>query len=369
MRRSAKAIVKIQRALRSSERRVNDDGVYCEPEADGCGCYNALFCAGGTSQTAPSCPTSCTADSECDASCHCDGTCESDLPNGSGCDENSDCISANCVNGVCCDAGGEQCCTTDTVCSYLNSSAVCNNTTTCQGTSSAGQCNTTTFQCEATITDDDSACASGTGGVTCGCAQDQTCTGGATQTPPQCPATGCTGELDSDCKGGCHCDASTCLTDLPDGSACDEASDCQSGYCNNGFCCTNDGSDPVCCGAAGNCPASFTEASVCWSGSKDYAAEFSGTQNGDRWFYQSYNAVTSFADLTFSGGTWTNGADITVSSTQVTPGNDAAVIGYDVPGSGELQINATFADASSDGGTGCRSSCGTTITSYRSVRS
>ena len=66
---------------------MNDDsGRTATTEANGCGCYNPLFCDGGSSQTVPSCPSSCI-DSECDASCHCDGTCEADLPNGSACDE------------------------------------------------------------------------------------------------------------------------------------------------------------------------------------------------------------------------------------------------------------------------------------------
>jgi len=88
-----------------------DDDSGCGPGilANDCSFYLDLYCDGTADQTPPICPSSCTLDSDCDPIAHCDGsTCQPDLPDGTGCDENGDCISGHCQNGFCC-AGGECC--------------------------------------------------------------------------------------------------------------------------------------------------------------------------------------------------------------------------------------------------------------------
>ena len=66
-----------------------------------CGPYLSIYCNGQVNQSAPTCPTSCVSDAECDPNARCDGTCQLRLPNGSPCDENSDCLSGSCVGGYC----------------------------------------------------------------------------------------------------------------------------------------------------------------------------------------------------------------------------------------------------------------------------
>jgi hypothetical protein len=69
-----------------------------------CGLFRDLFCTGEESQTAPSCPTTCTGDSDCDPGAHCDGvTCIPDRPPGAPCERTVDCGGGlSCVDGVCC---------------------------------------------------------------------------------------------------------------------------------------------------------------------------------------------------------------------------------------------------------------------------
>ncbi len=81
-----------------------DDDSACGPgvEANDCGAYPSVYCNGETDQTAPTCSSSCVNDGYCDPDYHCDNNeCQADLPSGSSCDENSDCISGNCASGQC----------------------------------------------------------------------------------------------------------------------------------------------------------------------------------------------------------------------------------------------------------------------------
>ncbi len=72
-------------------------------------------------------------------------------------------------------------------------------------------------------------------------------------------AVACDLENDGKCIVAAHCDASTCLSDLPNGQVSDEDSDCQNDHSQNGFCC-NSGD---CCAIAADCPTFGISAPIC----------------------------------------------------------------------------------------------------------
>ena len=347
---------------------VNDDSAcITTTEANGCSCYLSVFCVGGSDQNAPTCPDSCTDNVECDVSCHCDGICEADLPNGSTCDENSDCISDHCSNNICCDKG--LCCKTtdfdpqapisDALCQALATSPDCGDPITCQGTRNEGVCNVNTFECEATPIQDDTACVTNTKALDCGCTLDVYCEGGFEQFPPSCPKVGCSNENNTTCKENCHCDATSCVEDLPNGSACDESSDCISDYCSNGYCCDNDGTNPLCCGVPDHCPGSFSGASSCFTGANSLITGFSNTQGENQWTYETHNPVSGYVAMSYgdagAGGWFGPGASL-IRANNMQPGGSsyAASLGYTVRGGGQLTVSGTLTDADASGGDGIR---------------
>jgi len=197
-------------------------------------------------------------DALCVPMAHCEGGgCEADLPNGSVCDEDSDCGSNHCDNGYCCDAGGT-CCAESMDCpGFPGEGVVCDVAEDCEGSRGMVQCNTESFACE-TISGvpDDTACDDEVLASDCGLFADLYCDGTEDQPRPRCP-TSCS--ADDECDDAAHCDASFCFPDLPDGEPCDEASDCVSGYCENGFCCASGD----CCRTAVDCPGSYGSPAVC----------------------------------------------------------------------------------------------------------
>jgi hypothetical protein len=84
---------------------VPDDSA-CVPGvlARDCGLNVPVYCTGEADQVAPTCPTTCVADTDCVASAHCElGICALDRPPGGGCSRVQDCQDGNsCVDGVCC---------------------------------------------------------------------------------------------------------------------------------------------------------------------------------------------------------------------------------------------------------------------------
>jgi len=91
--------------------QVDDDSA-CGPAvpSDSCGPYPDLFCTGDADQPSDQsslCASDCIGDSDCDPSGHCDeaqNVCLDDFPAGFGCVVADDCLTAHCVDGVCCDA-------------------------------------------------------------------------------------------------------------------------------------------------------------------------------------------------------------------------------------------------------------------------
>ncbi len=198
--------------------------------ADECGLFKSIYCNGEVDQPVAACPTKCTGDADCDDIAHCDATCELDYPNGTACDENSDCISDHCQNGFCCDSG--DCCIVASNCpAKYKLDPTCDDPSTCQGHRLDKRCDN--YICNNEPILDDSGCTAQTVSDDCSCYAPVMCNGQKEQGDPTCPAA-CAS--DAECDTTCHCDG-TCEPDLPNGAGCDESADCLSGFCVDGVCC------------------------------------------------------------------------------------------------------------------------------------
>ena len=247
--------------------------------ASNCGDFPSVTCTGALDQGEPMCATSCNSDLECDDSAHCqDNLCEPDIANGMACTRDGNCASGNCANNFCCDAGGMDCCASETDCpANYSPDPVCDDVAQCQGTRGDATCVNFTCGTQSGI-EDDSGCA-GQVALDCSLVPDPVCTDDESQVPPVCSPTCPSDDAigDATCVASAHCDPVgsgsteyTCQADVPNGTNCDEASDCISGYCNNGFCC--DGGD--CCASPTDCPGSFSTDPVC-----DTATTCQGTRD------------------------------------------------------------------------------------------
>ncbi|MBN1773403.1 MAG: hypothetical protein JXB32_19230, partial [Deltaproteobacteria bacterium] len=175
----------------------------------------------------------------CDADAHCDEpACLADLPGGSACDEDSDCISSHCQNGYCCAAG--DCCAgaADCPAGTYGVPASCDDPITCQGSRWDPVC-TADFRCVVgPAVDDDSACA-GLVSNDCGPYPAVVCTAATDQPSDQAALCAATCGTDTDCDPGAHCDGGVCVTDGDAGDPCIETRECGSGLsCVDGVCCT-----------------------------------------------------------------------------------------------------------------------------------
>lgn len=116
-----------------------DDDTACDTGtfAQACGYFKDIYCDGAQDQAPPVCPTTCAADTECDnPGAHCDPSecaiddgacmldqqstalvCKPDLINDKTCNETSDCTTAYCQIGFCCDVVG--CCKGCKVTSFM----------------------------------------------------------------------------------------------------------------------------------------------------------------------------------------------------------------------------------------------------------
>ena len=123
--------------------------------------------------------------------------------NGDACTDEFQCQSGHCLNGVCCQPGGD--CCNGTMMNCPDSYA----------------CNLDMFEC-----------------------YTECAPGGE--------------EHDEYCVDGFHCDGSNCLDDIVTGD-CDEGSDCVSDECISDYCCEHAG---LCCGGDQDCPEMFDGCSV-----------------------------------------------------------------------------------------------------------
>ena len=235
-----------------------DDDSACDAQtlALDCSPYDPVYCTGVVTQSAPVCPTSCGTDADCVAQAHCDaGACAWDVALGGACDQDIDCGSGHCDNGVCCQSG--DCCLTAEDCPAGYSSApVCHDPASCQGNRKDAACDLDSYSCESLFVPDDSACDASTQSDGCGSFADVYCSGDVTQSAPTCPDE-CT--TDEDCDADANCELAVCVPDSGNGGVCDTDGDCQSGHCDNGFCCDSG----TCCSTGLDCPASFRADPTC----------------------------------------------------------------------------------------------------------
>lgn len=194
-----------------------------------------------------------------------------DLATGAVCEQNSDCTSDFCVDGVCCDSactGSCEACSAankgsgaDGVCGPVNAGGdpdaecedqgptSCGTNGSCDG---AGACAlySTETQCS------DSTCSAGVRTLPGHCDGAGACAAGTTEDCEQgsCDGPVCLGQCQSDasCPPGDYCDpvAGACTPKLPNGDPCqsNQANRCQSGICTDGTCC-----DSVCDGRCEGC--------------------------------------------------------------------------------------------------------------------
>jgi hypothetical protein len=182
----------------------------------------------------------------------CDGAGSCKLVNGPGCTSGAECVSGNCVDGVCC---GKAACATCQSCGLAGSAGTCTNiaagqpdtfpvnacdaggTQLCDGTGACkaidGQSCSTANQCMSGNCVDDVCCGKPT------CAACQSCglagsEGLCANIPAGQPDTSPTDTCDAGgarvCDGAGHCKGAT-------GQTCAMALDCQSGNCVDGVCC------------------------------------------------------------------------------------------------------------------------------------
>jgi len=195
------------------------------------------------------CRTTCTSDAHCRGGATCNtATQRCEAPNGSPCNDDADCGSNHCNNGLCCDFGA--CCNTPADCADDCRSVSCNNHSCvptywipCGGTYSGMNSNCTDpYRCDGA-----GSCALAT---TCADLGNYASSGGfdcSGPTPTENCRTTCTDN--THCLHGTVCHQATGECRQPNGNTCADNDDCASGHCNNGHCCTSG----VCCGSSSDC--------------------------------------------------------------------------------------------------------------------
>jgi hypothetical protein len=251
----------------------------------------ASFCSGsGTCSQAPTttcgnyicgvnaCLTSCTSDAQCSSttlyctgSTSAAGSCVAKKANGATCGAGTECVSANCVDGVCCSTAS---CGTCQSCSAGNGTCanVANNSTDPHGGCPASTgCGNTGFCVNG-------ACEQQPTSKSCGVAAS--CTGTTRQPPSFCSGTGTCSQTstmdcvpyvcgansacktscasDNDCSAGYYCAGTACMAKKALGMSCGAGTECSSGNCVDGACCST-GSCSTCqacnLNGAGTCSA------------------------------------------------------------------------------------------------------------------
>ena len=269
--------------------QVYPTGTTCIPAscaADGIMLNNAGTCnglgaciSGGITNCSPStcasavCVTACAMDTQCAATAYCNGsTCIAKKADGAACGINKECLSSNCVDGVCCNlpcAGPCQACTAAKKGGGVE--GICGNITT--GTDPDNEC---AFQNQSTcggtgFCDGFGKCQLYPGGASCapvGCASTSTldkgkqCDGNGNCVPngtQNCGSYVCSGAAcltscvtSADCVATAFCSGATCVPKKPQGASCAAPGDCVSGFCVDGVCC-----DAACGGTCQACTAAL----------------------------------------------------------------------------------------------------------------
>lgn len=173
------------------------DGVCCKVSS----CSACQTCNG--SSPGECTPVKNTTDDSCNGAKSCDGAANCKLINGQGCGAGSDCVTTNCIDGVCCDGACGGACDA------------------CNVTGKVGTCSNVAAGSDGTPSCAPYAC-SGTSGA-CG----NSC------------------KVSADCAKSAYCSGGKCVADKADGAACTAGDECKSGNCVDGVCCNGP--------CAGNC--------------------------------------------------------------------------------------------------------------------
>ncbi len=164
------------------------------------------------------CPTNCSDAGICVSTSTCTaGSCTGRKGNGQTCTSGTQCVSDQCVDGVCCNFPCDGSCDV------------------CNAPSTLGIC---------TLTDPGSA-----GSPACA---PFVCNGASAACPGTCTS-------DTQCVVGDYCASGSCVAKKDNGQGCTATSQCKSGYCNTGVCCASG----ICCTSSTDCPGSFRSAAVC----------------------------------------------------------------------------------------------------------
>jgi hypothetical protein len=220
-------------------------------------CNGAGSCTTGTKSCLPSscnvggnaCQTSCTTDANCGTGFYCASSlCAAKKTPGTACTAANQCVSGNCVDGVCCSSlcGGP--------CEACNESGKAGTCTPVTGTPRTGHpvCNGAGTTCGGTCDGTNTAfCSYPNVGKLC----NGGCTAGAVE---RCSASGtclapvpCLGNFacadpstclntcatDGECASGFYCASGACKSTLGNGGLCSADDQCKSGHCVAGTCC------------------------------------------------------------------------------------------------------------------------------------
>jgi len=243
-------------------------------------CNGSGTCVASSSSCSPylcanttACGTGCTGDAQCVTNGFCrlsDHTCQLDQDKGAACAGGQQCLSGNCVDGVCCESACTATCQAcsatkkgaglDGFCENVQSSSDPDGDCADDGQASCGH----NGSC-----DGNGACANYVDGSSCGsttCSMGQqsghSCDGfghcnpsnTTSCSPYTCSGSACVSSCadDGNCIASAYCQSSTqtCQPDQGNGSSCTAASQCTSGNCVDGFCCNT-----VCDGTCDACSA------------------------------------------------------------------------------------------------------------------
>jgi MYXO-CTERM domain-containing protein len=210
------------------------------------------------------CGGGCTVDSDCTTGNYCSGgLCKAKMAQGQACGGDNQCVSANCIDGHCCNtACSGQCEACDLpdhlgTCSAIagephgarpqcvSDQSVCGGA--CDGRN-RGAC----AYPGATVSCRTASCADGMATFSAVCDGKGDCPPVATQIchPYVCGTLQCAGNCnaDSDCISSAYCAAGVCITKLPNATQCAANNQCASALCADGYCC-----DRACTGQCEAC--------------------------------------------------------------------------------------------------------------------
>lgn len=188
------------------------------------------------------CRIMCLADNHCSAAAYCDvglEDCKAKLPQGTQCSSDSQCISAHCVDGVCCTAACQGICES---CALVGTVGSCTKVPSGQDPSNecAGSCNGqgACFQQNGAACSGDVECTSGQ------CEDGTCCSGDCAGVCMRCDVAGLTGTCAAvgggqqvgGCNGAQACDGNGGCKKA-NGQTCGANNECGTGACVDGVCC------------------------------------------------------------------------------------------------------------------------------------